>query len=63
MTEKINETNKKKVNVFTKQQFLQTRQRLNVDKDILSILLEDDKSYTIAEAEKLLEEFKNRKVK
>lgn len=63
MTEKPNETTNKKVNTFTKQQFLHTRQRSNVDKDILSVLMEDDQSYTIAEADKMLEQFKNRKVK
>lgn len=48
---------------FTKQQFLQTRQRSGADKDILSVVLDDSKTYTIAEAERLIADFKKRKVK
>lgn len=48
---------------FTKQQFLQSRQRSGTDKDILSVVLNDSKTYTIAEAEKLIGDFKKRKVK
>lgn len=48
---------------YTKKQFLDSRQRAGSDKDILAIVLEDDKTYTKAEANRLVEDFKKRKVK
>lgn len=48
---------------FTKAQFLQSRQWEGIDKDILSTVLEDDKTYTLADAIKLVNDFKNREVK
>lgn len=48
---------------FTKEQFLQSRQWEGTDKDILSVVLEDGKTYTVADAKKLLEQFKNSEVK
>lgn len=47
---------------YAKKQFISSRQRAGADKDILAIVLEDDKTYTLAEAEKLLADFKKRKV-
>lgn len=51
-----------KAAVFTKAQFLQSRQRSGVEKDILSVVLQDDKTYTLAEADKLINDFKKRTV-
>lgn len=48
---------------YAKKQFLGSRERAGADKDILAIVLEDDKRYTLAEADKLLADFKKRKVK
>ncbi|MNW62401.1 hypothetical protein D3C74_405280 [compost metagenome] len=48
---------------FTKVQFLASRQWEGSDKDILSVVLEDDKLYTLAEATKLVSQFKNSEVK
>ena len=48
---------------FTKEQFLQSRQWQGTDKDILSVVLEPSKAYTIAEAKKLVEDFKKGQVK
>ncbi|MEF3309515.1 hypothetical protein PV433_11480 [Paenibacillus sp. GYB004] len=48
---------------FTKQQFLASRQRPGVERDILAAVLEDDKSYTIAEADKLIEDFLNKEAR
>ncbi|WP_127575259.1 hypothetical protein [Paenibacillus barengoltzii] len=48
---------------FTKEQFLQSRQWQGIDKDILSVVLEPSKTYTIAEAKRLVEEFKKAQVK
>lgn len=48
---------------FTKDQFLQSRQWQGIDKDILSVVLEPGKVYTIAEAKRLVEDFKKGQVK
>lgn len=48
---------------FTKDQFLQSRQWQGIDKDILSVVLEPGKAYTIAEAKRLVEDFKKAQVK
>lgn len=42
---------------FTKEQFLTSRQRLGREKDVLAVVLESEKTYTIAEADKAIEEF------
>lgn len=47
---------------FTKAQFLQSRQWQGVDKDVLTVLLEDGKTYTISEAKRLVDQFKQGKV-
>lgn len=48
---------------YTKAQFLATRQRPGIEKDILSVVLDEGKTYTIAEANKLIDNFKKGKVK
>ncbi|MNW62358.1 hypothetical protein D3C74_404820 [compost metagenome] len=48
---------------FTKSQFLASPQWEGIDKDILSVVLEDGKPYTLAEATKLVNQFKNSEVK
>lgn len=48
---------------FTKDRFLQSRQWQGVDRDILSIVLQDGKKYTITEAKQLVEKFKRGEVK
>ncbi|WP_374718168.1 hypothetical protein [Neobacillus sp.] len=48
---------------FTKAQFLQSRQWQGIDKDILSVVLEPSKTYTIAEAKRLIDQFKQGQVK
>lgn len=53
----------KTVAKFTKAQFLATRQRLGIEKDILAAVLDGGKTYTIADADKLISEFKKGKVK
>jgi hypothetical protein len=53
---------KEQVGKFTKKQLLGSRQRTGPEKDILAAILEEDKTYTIAEAQKAMEEFLKRKV-
>lgn len=48
---------------FTKDQFLQSRQWQGIDKDILSVVLDPGKTYTIAEAKRLIDQFKQGQVK
>ncbi|WP_176705867.1 hypothetical protein [Paenibacillus hemerocallicola] len=43
--------------VFTKQQFLASRQRSGIDRDILTAVLDDDKLYSIAEVVQLMDDF------
>ncbi|GIQ70762.1 hypothetical protein DUZ99_02005 [Xylanibacillus composti] len=47
---------------FTKEQFLQSRKTLPADKDILAVVLEEGKRYTVQQAEKAVHDFKKRKV-
>jgi len=47
---------------FTKEQFLASRQRPGIERDILAAVLVDGKSYTIAEAERLKDEFLKKEV-
>lgn len=62
---KKEEDTKQKANTacFTKEQFVQSEQWQGVDRDILSIVLEDNKTYSIAQAKQLVEQFMNREVK
>lgn len=48
---------------FTKAQFLQSRHWQGIDKDILSVVLADDKTYTLADAKRLIEQFNNGEVR
>lgn len=48
---------------FSKEQILASKQFVGVDKDILSIVLEDGKEYTVEDARKAVETFKNKGVK
>jgi len=54
---------KTKSGSFTKAQFLMSQKRSGVEKDILAAVMEEGKTYTLAEAEKLISEFKKGKVK
>lgn len=48
---------------FTKKQFLKAANFSRVEKDVLSVILDDDKQYTLQEVQKALDNFKKRKVK
>ncbi|GIP10396.1 hypothetical protein J1TS5_25660 [Paenibacillus macerans] len=65
MTTKKTETQAEEVvaDKFFKDQILASKQFVGVDKDILSIVLEDDKEYTVEDARKAVETFKNKGVK
>lgn len=54
---------KDKAVLFTKTQFLSSRQRLGQEKDILASVLEDGKTYTIVEADKAIQSYLKRSVK
>lgn len=56
MTTKNKETSKK----YSKEMLLKSKE-LNVN--VLSVVLEDEKEYTLEEAKKLTEEFMNKEVK
>lgn len=47
---------------YTKAQFLASRQRPGIERDILAAVLKDGESYTIAEVEKLKDEFLKKEV-
>lgn len=47
---------------FTKEQFLQSRQRSGRDRDLLAVVLQDGQLYTIAEAEKEMDNYLKRSV-
>lgn len=48
---------------FTKAQFLASKQFTSIQKDVLSVLLNNDETYTHEQVEKLLEDFAKRTVK
>lgn len=48
---------------YTKAQFMASKQFKGVDKDILSIALVEGNTYTVDEAQKAIEGFKNKEVK
>ena len=48
--------------LFTKEQILRSK-NINYAKDILNILLEEEKTYLLAEVDDLVKKFKERKVK
>lgn len=47
---------------FGKEQFMSSKRRQGVEKDIAAAALEDGKMYTLKEAEKRIQDFKKRKV-
>jgi hypothetical protein len=48
---------------FTKAQFMKSRQRLGWEKDLLAVLLEDNKGYTISEADQAIQNYLMKGVK
>ena len=48
---------------FTKQQFLKAANFTQVERDVLGALMKDDETYTLDQAQKLVNEFAKRKVK
>lgn len=62
MAEKTTENTTVETAVFTKEQLKESR-KYRKDKDILSVVLEKGKSYTISEVDTLIKQFKERKVK
>lgn len=57
------EAEKPKLASFTKEQFLASRQRSGRERDILAAVLVDGKTYTIAEAEKVMQAYLRKEVK
>ena len=55
-------SHKEQAALYTKTQFLSSRQRPGKEKDILASVLEDGKSYTIAEAEEAIQSYLKRSV-
>lgn len=47
---------------YTKEQFMQSNQFTGVDKDIITIKLEDGKKYIVDDVKKAIESFKNKGV-
>lgn len=63
MTEKNKSTKAApEVAKYTKSVILSAN-KLKWNRDVLSVLLEDDKEYTLAEVEKLVNDFNNREVR
>lgn len=62
MTEKTAKKEIKNQQAFSKEQLLESK-RYQDRRDTLGAILEDGKAYTLAEADKLLEEFMKGKVK
>jgi len=54
---------KEKIITFTKEQFLRSNKFSNIEKDAIQALLTDNVEYTFEEVQKILEDFKSRKVK
>ena len=59
--EKQQEAPKKTV-AFAKKQFLKAANFSRVERDVLAVILDDDKQYTLEEVQKALDNFKKRKV-
>ncbi|AIQ45618.1 hypothetical protein R70723_06700 [Paenibacillus sp. FSL R7-0273] len=45
---------------YTKRQFLESAKYSYQDKDVLAALLEQEKLYTVAEAQQVIDDFKNK---
>lgn len=58
----VNEINTKKKPTFSKRQLLNSK-KYQHQTDLLNAILENDKSYSISEVDKLINDFRNRKVK
>ena len=48
---------------FAKKQFLKAANFSRVERDVLAVILDDDKQYTLEQVQKILDDFKKRKVK
>jgi hypothetical protein len=48
---------------FSKKQILKSKEFSHIEKDVLNAILKDGKQYTLEQVEKILEDFKKRKVK
>lgn len=53
----------KKTVAFAKKQFLKAANFSRVERDVLAVILDDDKQYTLEKVQKMLDDFKKRKVK
>lgn len=62
MSEKEKAEKKHERQGFTKEQIMKSNQYKGVQKDILSIVLEDGKKYTHEQAKKAIDDFGKRKV-
>lgn len=60
MTEKAEE---QAAPTFTKQQFLSSKQFTAHEKDVISALLQDDKTYSVDTAKKLIKDFLKKEAK
>ncbi|AQR77437.1 hypothetical protein ABNB59_06530 [Paenibacillus larvae] len=49
--------------VFSKEQFLESKQFKTIEKDILSIVLKEDRAYTIEQAKEMIKELLEREVR
>lgn len=49
--------------VFSKEQFLESKQFKTIEKDILSIVLKEDSAYTIEQAKEMIKELLEREVR
>ena len=66
MSKKESENKKeapKKTVAFAKKQFLKAANFSRVERDVLAVILDDDKQYTLDQVQELLDEFKKGKVK
>lgn len=60
--EKQQEVPRKPV-AFAKKQFLKAANFSRVERDVLAVILDDNKQYTLEEVQKALDNFKKRRVK
>jgi arginine repressor len=57
----VNEINTKKKPIFSKRQLLNSK-KYQHQKDLLNAILENDKSYSLSEVDKLINDFMKKKV-
>lgn len=62
MVDKKTSTDKTQAAKYTKDAILRA-EKLSWNKDVLNILLEDDKEYTLSEVEKIVNDFNTKEVK